>query len=207
MAYLARLAAAGMIVVCAFPAFAADAVAVTTSTTSQIWFGNALQAVAIACAAPISAILCAMLWKLAAKFGVQASAADQAKLNDETKAALTVGAVKAADLIAARGWDHVDVHNQVLADAATYFLQRFPDRATAIAEQAGVAAPAVPSAAKDTAIKETLMARLPDAMNEAAASPATPPVPAVPATVINLTTEAAAPAPAPAVAQEPPAQH
>lgn len=168
-------------------AYAADVVTVAAaSSESQVWFGNALQAVLMACAAPIAAILCAMLWKLAAKFGIEATAADQAKMNDETKAALTVGTVKATDLIAARGWDHADVHNQVLADALKFFLERFPDRATAIATQAGAASPAEPSVAKDQAVTETLMARLPDAMSQAAASPATPAIPPVAGPPANI---------------------
>lgn len=168
------------------PAHAADAVIAAVPTASQVWFGNALQAVLMACAAPVAAILCKLLWMAAAKIGVQASAEDMAKMEAEAKAALTVGAVKSTDLIAQRGWDHADVKNAVLADALNYFLERFPDRSTAIAAQAGVAAPEVASPAKDTAVKETLMARLPDAMNEAAASVATPPAPVTPAVVVNI---------------------
>lgn len=148
-----------------------------TPPTTQVWFGDALQAVLVACAAPVSAILCAMLWKLAAKFGVEASAADQAKLTSEATTALTQAAVAAGPLIAEKGWDHVDVHNAVLAGALNFFLQRYPDRSTAIAAAAGVAAPSLPSAAKNDAVTQTLMARLPDAMTAAAASPATPAAP------------------------------
>ena len=73
------------------------------------------------------------------------------------------------------GWDHVDVHNKVIADALNFFLQRFPDRATAIATVAGVASPALASPAKEGAVVQTLLARLPDAVLQAAQSPATPP--------------------------------
>lgn len=167
-----------LLIVAALPAHAADAIvaAVPASSDSEVWFGNALKVVLMACAAPIAAILSAMLWKLAAKFGIEANAADQAKLNEEVKSALTLGAVKADALIAGRGWDHVDVHNAVLAEALQYFLERFPDRAAAIAAQAGVASPEMPSPAKDAAVKDTLMARLPEAMSQASASPSTPPV-------------------------------
>jgi hypothetical protein len=182
-------------------AHAADTVvaAVPVSSDSEVWFGNALKVVLMACAAPVAAILSGMLWKLAAKFGVEASAADKANLEAEAKTALTVGAVKASDLIAANGWDHVTVNNAVLRDALQFFLERFPERATAIAAQAGVQSPAAPSAAKDAAITETLMARLPDAMNQAAASPATPPVTTTttvepgPPTTVTTTTEGAKP--------------
>jgi hypothetical protein len=173
------LLAAGFLTL-AFPAWAADVAvaAIPASSDSEVWFGNALKVVLMACAAPVAAILSAMLWKLAAKFGIEATAADKANLETETKAALTFGAVKATDVIAAKGWDHVDVHNVVLADGLNYFLARFPDRSTAIAAQAGVLNPAAPSQAKDVAVTETLMTRLPEAMAAAAASPATPPAPA-----------------------------
>ena len=171
-----RVFAAALLIAAALPAHAAEVVAVPTSSDSQIWFGNALQVVLMACAAPIAAILCKLLWMAAAKMGIQASEADMQKLNGEAKAALTVGAVKASEMIAARGWDSANVSNAVLRDALEYFLQRFPDRATQIAAQAGVTAPATPSAAKSDAVAETLMARLPDAMGQASASPATPPV-------------------------------
>jgi hypothetical protein len=124
----------------------------------------------------VAAILCAVLWKVAAYFGIKATAEDQAKMTEEAKVALTQAIVAAGPLIAAKGWDHISVHNQVAADALNFFLQRFPDRATAIAAAAGIANPSVPSIAKDAAVTQTLMARLPDAASQAAASPATPPV-------------------------------
>lgn len=172
------LVLAALLVAIALPAHAADAIvaAVPASSESEVWFGNALKTILGACAIPIAAILTQMLWMVAKKMGVQASEADMQKLNKEAVAALTVGAMKASDLIAEKGWDHVAVNNAVLREGLTYFLQRFPDRAVKIAEQAGVQSPKEPSAAKEDAVAETLMARLPDAMNQASASPATPPV-------------------------------
>lgn len=154
----------------------APVVAVPTSTSSQVYFGNILTAVLTACVPAVAAILCGVLWKIAAYFGIKATAEDQAKLGDEAKIALTQAIVAAGPMIAAKGWDHVDVKNQIVADALNFFLQRNPDRATAIATAAGVANPAAPSAAKSAAITQSLLARLPDAASQAAASPATPPV-------------------------------
>lgn len=173
--------------VLALPTQAADAIiaAVPASSDSEVWFGNALKVVLMACAAPVAAILSGMLWRLASKFGIEASAADQRKLNDELKAALTLGAVKAEDMIAQKGWDHIDVHSIVVKEALDYFLQRFPERAAAIAQQAGAASPA----AAQEAVADTLMSRLPAAMTEAAASPATPPAP-IPVTVVVPTEQA-----------------
>lgn len=172
-----RIPLAALLIAAALPAHAADAIiAVAPPDGSQVYFSNALAVVLMACAAPVAAILTKMLWMVAKKMGVEASEADMQKLNGEAKAALTVGAVKASELIAARGWDSVNVSNVVLRDALEYFLQRFPDRATQIAAQAGVPTPAKPSAAKEAAVEETLMARLPEAMNQASASPSTPPV-------------------------------
>lgn len=178
---LMALVAAAAVCFLLFPELAqaaevAPVVAVPTSTSTQVWFGNALSAVLMACVPPVAAIACAVLWRIAALVGVKATSEDQAKLNDEAKVALTQAIVAAGPLIAEKGWDHVDVKNQVVADALNFFLQRNPDRATKIATAAGVANPAAPSAAKDAAVTQSLMARLPDAASQAAASPATPPV-------------------------------
>lgn len=161
-------------------AYAADVVApvvaVPTSTSSQVYFGNILTAVLTACVPAVAAIACAVLWKIAGYFGIKASAEDQAKFADEAKVALTQAIVVAGPEIAAKGWDHVDVKNQIVANALNFYLQRYPDRSTAIATAAGVANPSVPSNAKSAAVAQSLMARLPDAASQAAASPATPPV-------------------------------
>ena len=102
-----------------------------------------------------------------------ASAQDKANLESDLQTALAFGVSKAIPAIQAKGWDHVDVHSQIVADAAEYFLQRFPDRAAAIAKSAGAAAET-----PDDAVADTLTARLPEALAVAAASPATPPAPA-----------------------------
>lgn len=154
----------------------APVVAVPTSTESQVYFGNALSTVLMACVPPIAAMACAALWKVAAYFGIKATAEDQAKLDDEAKVALTQAFVAAGPLIKEKGWDHIDVHNKVVADALNFMLQRNPDRSTKIAKSAGVDNPTVPSMAKDEAVTQSLLARLPDAASQAAASPATPPV-------------------------------
>lgn len=164
--------------------FAAQA---AEQTDTQVWFANALSAVLMACAAPVAAILCGVLWKIANYFGIKATAEDQAKFNDEAKVALTQAFAAAGPLIKAKGWDHIDVHNKVLADALTFLEQRNPDRATKIATAAGVADPSMPSSAKDVAITQSLLARLPDVASQAAASPATPPVePPKPAPQITI---------------------
>lgn len=154
----------------------APVVAVPTSTESQVYFGNALSAVLMACVPPVAAIACGVLWKIAAYFGVKATAEDQAKLDAEAKVALTQAFVATGPLIAQKGWDHIDVHNAVVASALNFMLQRNPDRATKIAKAAGVDDPSGPSTAKDEAVTQSLLARLPDAATQAAASPATPPV-------------------------------
>ena len=98
-----------------------------------------------------------------------ASAQDKANLESDLQTALAFGVSKAIPAIQAKGWDHVDVHSQIVADAAEYFLQRFPNRAAAIAKSAGAAAET-----PDDAVADTLTARLPEALAVAAASPATP---------------------------------
>lgn len=158
---------AAMMIIAIFSSTAAYA----QTADTVIWYGSFLDAVLAALAVPVAGVLTAVLWKLAKRFGVEVSEKDQAKLNEEAKIALNMAVVKASEVIRAKGWDHVDVKNRILADAAEFFLQRFPDRSQQIAKVAG----ADTKIQKFAAVEESLMARLPAAAAEAAASPATPP--------------------------------
>lgn len=148
-------------------------VAVPASSETQVWFGNALTGVLTLAVPYIAWLVGQLIQKAAAYFGIKASAEDQAKMDSELKVALTQGFAGATALIDDKGWDHVDVHSHVLASALNFFLQRNPERSTKIATAAGVANPAEPSPAKDAAVTQSLLARLPDAAASAAASPAT----------------------------------
>jgi hypothetical protein len=154
----------------------ADTIIAAPSSDTTVAFGNALTVVLTLCIPPVAAILAGALWKLAAKWGFQATAQDKANTEAELQTALAFGVSKAGPLIAAKGWDHADVHSEIVADAARYFLERFPDRAATIQSAANTTADAL-SSTKTEAVSETLAARLPEAVTIAAASPATPPVP------------------------------
>jgi hypothetical protein len=154
------------------PAFAQS----VPQSTTAVFFGNALPVVAAACIPPVAAILCGALWKLWAWCGFKASAQDKANMSQEVQVALSLGVSKAIPIIAARGWDSVDVHNEILAGAARYFLQRFPGRSAAITAAAQPTSDTPgPAVSPTAAVTDTLRSRLTDAITTAAASPATPP--------------------------------
>lgn len=101
---------------------------------------------------------------------IQLSASTKAELEDAAGKALTFGITQADALIRAKGWDHVDVRNAVLATATSYAIGQFPD---ALA-RAGID-PSNPVAAA-AQLAGILTRKLPEAATTAAASPATPPV-------------------------------
>jgi hypothetical protein len=157
---------------------------VTTTTVgpapSNAWSAdltNALIGMATVVLPIVGGMLVQALRKLAAKWDLEGTAQNTANTEADIKAALNVGITKVLPLIEAQGWSSPAVRMAILMGATDYLKQRFPDRTKAIvaaAQPASASDPAVPSA---VAIKETLAARLPDAMTAAAASPATPPAP------------------------------
>jgi hypothetical protein len=171
-----KLLAALALLALASPALA-DTIAAPPSNTT-IAIGNALTVVLTAAVPAVAAILSGALWKLWTKWGFQATAQDKANVESDLQTALAFGVSKAIPAIKASSWDNVDVHSRIVADAADYLLQRFPDRAAAIVTAANSdAGKLVP---KYAALSDTLTARLPEAIAVAAASPATPPAPAEP---------------------------
>lgn len=156
------------------PAFADTIIAGTpppSSTTVAI--GDALTLVLTACVPPVAAILAGALWKLWSKWGFEANAQDKQNMEHELQTALAFGVAKAIPEIKRAGWDNVKVHSQILADSANYLIDRFPARAAQIAAAASAAE--IPATSTVEAVKDTLTARLPLAMEAAADSPATPP--------------------------------
>lgn len=151
-------------------AYAAGEVVVTPPSTTTVFFGNVLTAVLSACVPVVAAIASAALWKLFTRLGFQATAQNKANLEADLQTALAFGVAREIPEIKAKGWDHLDVHNAIIAHAINFMLQRFPDRSAALAS------PTIP---QDVAVMESLTARLPEAMAIAAASPATPPAPPI----------------------------
>jgi hypothetical protein len=115
----------------------------------------------------------AVLYQLTQKLHLQISAGQQDAFDTALKKSLIYGATKATATIAERGWDHPEVHNEVVAKAMQQVVAAFPDAVNAVGLSTNLNDP------KNT---ETLTAALeralPGAMAEVSASPATPPTPA-----------------------------
>lgn len=142
---------------------------------------NALAGVLVLVVPVVGGMIVMALRKLAAKWGLEGTAQNTANMEQDIKAALNVGITKVLPAIEAKGWNSPDVHAAILGAASDYLAQRFPARAQQIVAAAqpedvatGSRAGTAPVTAS-AAIKETLAARLPDAIATAAASPATPP--------------------------------
>jgi hypothetical protein len=142
---------------------------------------NALTGVLVVVVPIVGGMATVALRKLAAKWGLEATAQDTANMESDVKAALNVGITKVLPLIEANGWNSPTVREAVLTEATDYLRQRFPDRTAQIV---AAAQPGTPSST--TAITDTLAARLPDAMTVAAASPATPAAPVPPVTMVPV---------------------
>lgn len=131
---------------------------------------NTIMTALLTAAVPIiTGSIVAVALKLQKKFGLDGIKIDKANMETELNAALQFGIVEVLPVIRARGWDDPEVKKQVLDSARDYFRQRFPDR-TKLIETAN-------DSTSSTPVRDTLSARLPDAMTTAAASPATPPAP------------------------------
>jgi hypothetical protein len=115
----------------------------------------------------------AVLMKLNQKLHLQISADQQAAFDAALKKSLIYGATKATSEIASKGWDHPQVHSEVVSTAMQQVVQAFPQALTDVGLSSNLDDP------KNT---ETLTAALeralPGAMTEASKSPITPPAPA-----------------------------
>jgi hypothetical protein len=149
-------------------------------------FSNVIQSVLGLCAVGISIFGGIALQRLAAHFNVQISAQQTATFDDALNKALAFGVVKSEAAIAAKGWDHPDVKNQVVGLALNYAVSRFPAALTAVGLSSSVSDPV-----NVKTITDALQRALPAAMTAAAASPATPPAPGLSATTTAATVGAA----------------
>jgi hypothetical protein len=116
----------------------------------------------------------AVLYKLNTKFNLQISAQQQQAFDSALHKSLVYGATQATNAIEARGWNHPDVKNEVVATAMQQVVAAFPDALNAVGLSTNL---------NDPKNHETLTAALeralPSAMTEASASPVTPPAPAL----------------------------
>jgi hypothetical protein len=61
------------------------------------------------------------------KFRFDISTATKAEMEDVATKSLTWALTAATDTIKLKGWDHIDIKNQVISDATRYAVARFPD--------------------------------------------------------------------------------
>lgn len=101
--------------------------------------------------------------------GLKNAAQATANLDDVLQKGVTYGLQQSLDLIKQKGWDHVDVRNQVLDTALPYVISRFPDTLAAVGLD--------PNNTQDLTdkVRGALDRAFPHAAAVAAASPATPP--------------------------------
>jgi len=142
---------------------------------TSVFIGDALNTILALLVPIVSGFLAAALLKLRAKLGFQATAQDKANMEAELQTALQFGIAKSLPAIKAAGWDNINVHSAVVADAANFMLERFPDRSVQIIKAAAPIGVLEPEQEPLDAVKDSLSARLPAAVVIAAASPATPP--------------------------------
>lgn len=129
------------------------------------FFKQLLPTVAGLASVPIAAIVCAILWRIAAWVGYKATDQQKDVLERDIITVLKFGAAKVLPLIAQHGYDSPIVRNAVLVEATSYLKERFPDQAAKI-ESAGVNSP--------EPIHDTLDARVTEVLQQVANSPATP---------------------------------
>jgi len=134
-----------------------------------------IEAVGTICATALSTVAVWAISRLAQKLGVEKNAALTAALDDAATKGIHFAVMNAQESIAAKGWDHPDVQNQLVAQGANYVLAKFPDMLSKISVD-----PSTPEGQQ--AIRDVVTRALPTAVASAAASPTTPDAtPAAPA--------------------------
>ncbi len=117
--------------------------------------------------------------------GLKNAAQATATLDDALQKAVTYGLQQSQELIKQKGWDHVDVRNATLAQAAPYMINHFPDALK------NVGLDMSNPQAVQLAVMGALDRSFPHAAAIAAASPATPPATApLPPTTHQLADQA-----------------
>ena len=136
-------------------------------------FTPIIEALLTLCGVGISIFGSYALYRVAGHFGIKISAGVQSAYDTALSKAVAFGISKAQAEIAAKGWDHADVKNQILGTALDYVVGKFPDALKAVGLD--------PATQRQT-IMDALERVFPDAADWASRSPATPPVTAPAAT-------------------------
>lgn len=148
----------------AMPAFAAEGPA------TSIDFSPVLQSVIGLCALALTALGSWALHRLAGYLGVSQQSAAISAFDDALTRAVHAGASAAQNEIATKGWDHVDVKNQVVAMGIGYAIEHFAPALKGIGLD-----PTDPNGATSDYLKAEINRIFPTAMASVAASPVTPP--------------------------------
>jgi hypothetical protein len=109
--------------------------------------------------------------------GLKLSAERQAALIGAVDKMLTFGVTKAEQVIAQKGWDHVDSKDAVIRVALQALPEKFPDAVAG----AGLD---LKNPVDHAAVADMMERMIPDVFARAAASPATPPAPVAPIVVL-----------------------
>jgi hypothetical protein len=112
--------------------------------------------------------------------GYKLSVERQAALERALDKVLTFAVVKAEQVIAEKGWDHVDSKNAVISVALQALPEKFPDALTAA--KLDLSKPA-----DRAAVVDQMTRMIPEVFAKAATSPATPPAPPQQAIVVSAT--------------------
>src|SRR3979409_327154 len=109
----------------------------------------------------VGVMIVQVLRKLSNKWHLEGAAQDNANLETEIRTVLNVGIAKVLPLINQRGWNDPDVRKAVLAEAATYMTQRFPERTAAIIDAAKQDGSTITSRDEKLLLTDTLAGRFP----------------------------------------------
>ena len=116
----------------------------------------------------LGGVMIAFGQRLLAWMNVKLSVAQKAELEDSASKALAFGISQAQHEIGVKGWDHIDVKNQVIETATAYAIKKFPDSLARV----GVDTSKPLLAAERLA--DVMKRKFPEAIAAAAVSPATP---------------------------------
>jgi hypothetical protein len=108
-----------------------------------------------------------LLRTVIARAHISLTAEQKAEWEDVARKSVTWAISQAQVLIRAKGWDHVDVHNQIVKLAAAYAVEKFPDAMSRNSVEDE----------RDTKVTGVMSRVIPSVMQEVAYSPSTPPAP------------------------------
>lgn len=110
--------------------------------------------------------------RLGSYLGIKRNDAAMQAFDAALARSVQAGASGAQDLIKAKGWDHVDVKNSIVATAAPILITRFAPALVGVGLD-----PADPGGTTTAYVTAELNRIFPTAMTAVAASPVTPPAP------------------------------